>query len=300
MASKDEAEWDQAHEVDTDTGRPTKELYTDNDPVTTIKGCGFKDRETAVRTLWLTNQPGSRHKRYWTIRAMRERAKFHPHFKTSPKMQEALLVFDDWLLWNKTGEKTQRFDEEVSQRQELIPTKANCHSQRFASSQSEQIQWLRKDVRDGLQAVKYGATLVDKKPDKFELEAHILVAFFGGPGIHGYGQHVCEQAESLNLPAFRCTCQFQAIHRIEVGFLSNDVNFEVEIKENVTEKVNLDVSILNLGKKFPFKSFTLEWNGQKELKENSKIIPKRSSQSTLTSFFKKTVVKKNRVNENDE
>ena len=41
-------------------------------------------------------------KRYWTIRAMRERAKFHPHFKTSPKMQEAVLVFDDWLLWNKT------------------------------------------------------------------------------------------------------------------------------------------------------------------------------------------------------
>ena len=38
MASKDEAEWDQAHEVDTDSGRPTKELYTDNDPVTTIKG----------------------------------------------------------------------------------------------------------------------------------------------------------------------------------------------------------------------------------------------------------------------
>ena len=53
-------------------------------------------------------------------------------------------------------EKSQRFDEEVSQRQELIPTKANCHSQRFASSQSEQIQWLRKDVRDGLQAVKVG------------------------------------------------------------------------------------------------------------------------------------------------
>ena len=44
----------------------------------------------------------------------------------------------------------------MSQRQELIPTKANCHSQRFASSQSEQIQWLRKDVRDGLQAVKVG------------------------------------------------------------------------------------------------------------------------------------------------
>jgi hypothetical protein len=162
------------------------------------------------------------------------------------------------------------------------------------------LPWLRKDVRDGLQAVKYGATLVDKNPDKFELEAHTLVAFFGGPGIHGYGQHICEQAESLNLPAFRCTCQFEGIHRIEVGFLSNDVEFEVEIKENVAEKVNLDVTILNLGKKFPFKSFTLEWNGQKELKENSKITPKRSSQSTLTSFFKKTVVKKSRANENDE
>ena len=148
--------------------------------------------------------------------------------------------------------------------------------------------------------LKYGATLVDKKPDKFEMEAHILVAFFGGPGIHGYGQHVCEQAESLNLPAFRCTCHFEGIHRVEVGSLSNNVNFEVEIKGNVTEKVHLDVSILNLGKKFPFKTFTLEWNGQKELKENSKIIPKRSSKSTLTSFFKKTVVKKSRVKENDE
>ena len=65
-------------------------------------GCGFKDRETAIRTLWLASQPGSRHKRYWTIRAMRERARFHPHFKNSPKMQEAVVVFDDWLeYWNK-------------------------------------------------------------------------------------------------------------------------------------------------------------------------------------------------------
>ena len=68
-------------------------------------------------------------------------------------------------------DNSKRFEDEVSQRQELIPTKANCHSQRYASS--EQIQWLRKDVRDGLQAVKYGVTLLDKAA-KFEMPAHIL------------------------------------------------------------------------------------------------------------------------------
>jgi len=296
MTSNEEADWNKAHEVDSQTGRPTKELYTDNDPVTTIKGCGFKDRETAIRTLWLTSQPGSRHKRYWTIRAMRERARFHPHFKNSPKMQEAVVVFDDWLeYWNKK-DNSKRFEDEVSQRQELIPTKANCHSQRYASSQSEQIQWLRKDVRDGLQAVKYGVTLLDKAA-KFEMPAHILVALFGGPGIHGYGQHVCEQAESSNLPAFRCTCQFENRHRIEVGFLSDkSVDFNVEIKEDTKETVKLDVDMLNLGKKFPLQSFKLEWNGDKDQKQNSKIVRKRNSQSTLTSFFKKSIVKKSRVN----
>ena len=38
MTSNEEADWNKAHEVDSQTGRPTKELYTDNDPVTTIKG----------------------------------------------------------------------------------------------------------------------------------------------------------------------------------------------------------------------------------------------------------------------
>ena len=38
MTSNEEAVWNKAHEVDSQTGRPTKELYTDNDPATTIKG----------------------------------------------------------------------------------------------------------------------------------------------------------------------------------------------------------------------------------------------------------------------
>ena len=124
-----------------------------------------------------------------------------------------------------------------------------------------------------------------------------LAALFGGPGIHGYGQHVCEQAESSNLPAFRCTCQFENRHRIEVGFLSDkSVDFNVEIREDIKETVKLDVDMLNLGKKFPLQSFTLEWNGDKDQKQNSKIVRKRNSQSTLTSFFKKSIVKKSRVN----
>ena len=40
MTSNEEADWNKAHEVDSQTGRPTKELYTDNDPATTIKGKG--------------------------------------------------------------------------------------------------------------------------------------------------------------------------------------------------------------------------------------------------------------------
>ena len=47
MTSNEEADWNKAHEVDSQTGRPTKELYTDNDPATTIKGKHSKQSSKA-------------------------------------------------------------------------------------------------------------------------------------------------------------------------------------------------------------------------------------------------------------
>ena len=70
------ADWDAAHPPGAD-GVPNR-LYTDEDPVTTIKGMSFKDAEAASRTIVLAQQPGARYKTYWCIRAMAERARRHP------------------------------------------------------------------------------------------------------------------------------------------------------------------------------------------------------------------------------
>ncbi|CAD7931973.1 unnamed protein product [Amoebophrya sp. A25] len=74
---------------------PPKELFSDNDPATTIKGCGFKNREVALLTIHLSGQPGCRYKQYWTGRAMFERAQRHPH--QTEGMREAALVFKEWM-----------------------------------------------------------------------------------------------------------------------------------------------------------------------------------------------------------
>merc|ERR1719424_653092 len=69
------AEFDRLHGIGT---KEEHSIFTDRDPATSIKGCGFKDRSTALQTLLLIEQPGSRYKQYWTVRAMLERAKRHP------------------------------------------------------------------------------------------------------------------------------------------------------------------------------------------------------------------------------
>ena len=71
MAAK---EWDLRHpktDITKNQGIPIPSfLYTDENPATTIKGTGFKDKKTAERTILLTSQKGVRYKQYWTIRAM--------------------------------------------------------------------------------------------------------------------------------------------------------------------------------------------------------------------------------------
>ena len=65
MSSSAARNWDRAHYVagtSTDDGRVPSRLYTDENPATTIKGTGFKNRAIAERTIRLTSQPGVRYK----------------------------------------------------------------------------------------------------------------------------------------------------------------------------------------------------------------------------------------------
>eukprot|EP00122_Pirum_gemmata_P004341 Pgem_evm1s3942 len=87
-------EWQNKHEINAN-GVP-KHLYTDENPVTTLKGCGFKNKKIALQTIHLSGQECILYKRFWTIKTMRERASHHPKYENSKDMQEAVQVFDKW------------------------------------------------------------------------------------------------------------------------------------------------------------------------------------------------------------
>ena len=93
--SQEEETWAKHHQPVSGSGSVPCRLYTDEDPATTIKGLGFKDAATARTTIRLSGQPGSLYKQFWTIKAMAERARHHPHQTTGIKA--ALKIFDEWL-----------------------------------------------------------------------------------------------------------------------------------------------------------------------------------------------------------
>jgi len=70
-------------------------LYSDDNPATTVKGTGFRDKETALRTIRLTEQNKPPNKRIWTINTMYYRAKHHPN--QTQGMREAMEVFEAWI-----------------------------------------------------------------------------------------------------------------------------------------------------------------------------------------------------------
>lgn len=104
------ATFDRLHGLSTNSEEPHS-IFTDRDPATSIKGCGFKNRSTALQTLLLIEQPGSRYKQYWTVRAMLERAKRHPAAVANSAscsksdMLEAIRVFEEWLRDRADREK---------------------------------------------------------------------------------------------------------------------------------------------------------------------------------------------------
>jgi hypothetical protein len=69
-------------------------LYSDDHPETTLSGTGFKDAATALRTVELVKLK-PRNRQVWTINAMYNRAKHHPHQTAS--MREAMSIFNTWL-----------------------------------------------------------------------------------------------------------------------------------------------------------------------------------------------------------
>lgn len=76
---------------------PNYSLYTDDNPKETLKGTGFKDKETAEKTLKLIKNKDSVYQKR-LINTLYNRAKHHPH-KTKD-MKDAMKIFKEWLNKN--------------------------------------------------------------------------------------------------------------------------------------------------------------------------------------------------------
>jgi hypothetical protein len=70
------------------------QLYNDLHPKKSLKGTGFKDLKTAIRTIKLVSKRSLKYQ-FDVINTMYNRAKYHPH-KTK-QMGEAMKVFKKWL-----------------------------------------------------------------------------------------------------------------------------------------------------------------------------------------------------------
>lgn len=75
-------------------------LYSDYNPKTTLKGTGFKDEETAKRTLELISKRDLTYQKQ-VVNTMYNRAKFHPN--QTVDMRKAMRVFNTWLSKHKTN-----------------------------------------------------------------------------------------------------------------------------------------------------------------------------------------------------
>lgn len=73
-------------------------LYTNDNPKTTIKGLGFKDKDTAIKSIKILNDPKlklTEREKWLRIHTLYYRAKYHPHITNDIK--EAMKVFKKWL-----------------------------------------------------------------------------------------------------------------------------------------------------------------------------------------------------------
>lgn len=70
------------------------DLYSNRHPNRTMKGTGFKDKKTALKTLKLIRFRSPTYQ-FNVINTMYNRAKYHPH-QTS-EMRDAMEIFADWI-----------------------------------------------------------------------------------------------------------------------------------------------------------------------------------------------------------
>jgi hypothetical protein len=70
------------------------DLYSNLHPNRTMKGSGFKDKKTAIKTIELIRYRSPTYQ-FNVINTMYNRAKFHPH--QTLEMRDAMKVFSQWL-----------------------------------------------------------------------------------------------------------------------------------------------------------------------------------------------------------
>lgn len=192
MAAK-RRNWEASHRK-TENGVPTR-LYTDENPATTIKGTGYKDKKIAERTIYLTSQKGVRYKQYWTIKAMRERAAFHPH--QTNDMREAMKIFDEWLKEaeeKKPPSSQERIELEIEWKEywKLCNFTANVHSYDIHSTSKNDSKKAKDNLRQGRECLSQALALAQRKSkikNEIQFALTAFTALFGSPGIHGYGTH---------------------------------------------------------------------------------------------------------------
>jgi len=81
------------------------DLYTDEEPTNTIQGLGFKDKETAERSINIIKRSGKTHAhKIQAAMAMEQRARFHPN--ATPGIQAAQRVYAEFI--EEMKEKTKR------------------------------------------------------------------------------------------------------------------------------------------------------------------------------------------------
>jgi hypothetical protein len=74
-------------------------LYEDKHPETSMKGLGYKDAQTAKKTLKLINKKPIIYQKQ-VVNTMYNRAKYHKY--RTKDMLEAMKVFKSWLDKNNT------------------------------------------------------------------------------------------------------------------------------------------------------------------------------------------------------
>jgi len=163
--------------------------------------------------------------------------------------------------------------EERRQREVLSNSFANAHARRNCQSDEEFNQHARADKVDGVARLRAAASEFAKtnyhgggaqNKRVFPLAAMSLVAVFGGPGEHGYGWHICEQAEAKGLLPFRCLCGYRGSHRLHVvDSAMSQLGEEGETCAEVATESGIcfGIAVLGLGARFPFSEFSQRYDG---------------------------------------